>query len=99
MASNNNGRLNEAEFKRYMIDRLDSMATSLQDIGKGMHDFKTEYYEHIHKNIKHFHDEEASLKWRMAKIELSHKMFKAQVFGGITAVIGIIEIARQMFEK
>ena len=59
--------------------------------------FKTEYFDAINKNIKTISEEEDKLKWRMERLELAHKMFRAQVFGGITAVIGILEIARQMF--
>lgn len=93
----NNNRLKEEEFKRYMISKMNDVANALTEIGKGMMEFKTEYYEHIHKNLNHFREEEDRLRWRIQKLELAHKMFKAQVFGGITAVIGIVEIARQLF--
>lgn len=93
----NNNRLKEEEFKRYMISKMNDVANALTEIGKRMMEFKTEYYEHIHKNLNHFREEEDRLRWRIQKLELAHKMFKAQVFGGITAVIGIVEIARQLF--
>lgn len=91
--------LNEEDFKTFMVDRMDSVAEALREVANGMKEFKADYFENIQMNIKDLHEHEEHLKWRIAKVEMSHKMFKAQVFGGITAVIGIVEIARRLFEN
>lgn len=93
-------QLNDKDFKLFMVKKLDAMAQALHDINNKMIEFRVDYFDGPHRDlIKEIANNEEKIKSKIEKIELDFRTFRAQVLIGATALIGVLEIARQYIFK
>ena len=90
-------KLNDEDFKRYIVKKMDAISSSLISLDKRMQEFRGVTVEALKIEIlDRVRDNENHLKEKIEKLELDYRIFKAKVAGGVLAIVGILEAAKQI---